>query len=96
MSHGFSKAKILQHEPLIYDYVHQLVERMKPYAQSRKEFPLLAGFRCMTLDLISEFLFGVTSKALESEKLHDPILDTFDGTFITIVSYIFTVSLGLC
>ncbi|KAI1847952.1 hypothetical protein JX266_006065 [Neoarthrinium moseri] len=80
MSHAFSKTTILQQESVIYDFVQQLVGRMMPFAQSGKEFPLLAGYRCMTLDLITEFVFGATPKAIESEDLNDPIIDQIGDT----------------
>lgn len=93
MAHGFSQAKILHHESLIHDYVQKLVDRMKPYAQSRKEFPLLSGLRCLTLDLISEFLFGANPEALELKDFHDPNHELSDSAFLTFVDSVTSLNL---
>ena len=54
----FSASAISKIEPLIGDVVNRLTDRMAVCAKEGKAIPLFYAYRCMTVDIISEYAFG--------------------------------------
>lgn len=54
----FAASAISKIEPLIGDVVNRLTDRMTVFAKEGKAIPLFYAYRCMTVDIISEYAFG--------------------------------------
>lgn len=78
ISHAFSRANILQHEGIIYNKAICLMDRIAQRAMHGHVVPLFPAFRCMTLDTLSEFAFGVSPGALQLERFESVIFDAID------------------
>lgn len=78
MSNSFSRANILRHEPMMTKKVDQLMKRLVEYAEAERPIPLVAAFRCLTIDTITEFCYGQSLNALESDEFHCSQFEAFD------------------
>ena len=78
MSHAFSRANVAQHHGAIYDKAEYLMDRIRRRTESGETVPLFPAFRCMTLDTISEFAFGKSIGALETEGFESGIFHAID------------------
>ncbi|EFX00361.1 cytochrome p450 monooxygenase [Grosmannia clavigera kw1407] len=87
MSAAFSKAAILQREDKIYTMADQLMDRIAGISDAKQQFPLLSSFHCMTLDLISEFVFGEAPGSLSLSDFKSPIVQEIANASATIAFF---------
>ncbi|KAI9370115.1 cytochrome P450 [Aspergillus egyptiacus] len=80
ISHAFSRANILQHQATVFGKAATLMGRVAERAEQGAAIPLFPAFRCLTLDMISEFAFGRSIRALEAEDFNCEVLDAIDKT----------------
>ncbi|KAG7291092.1 hypothetical protein NEMBOFW57_001102 [Staphylotrichum longicolle] len=78
ISHAFSRANIVLHQEFIYTKAAYLMDRIAQRVKDGQTIPLFPAFRCLTLDTISEFAFGKTTGALQSEKFESEIFEAID------------------
>lgn len=78
ISHAFSRANIVLHQESIYTKAAYLMDRIAQRVKDGQTIPLFPAFRCLTLDTISEFAFGKTTGALQSEKFESEIFEAID------------------
>ncbi len=78
MANSFSRANILRHVPMINEKVDRLMARLTEYARAEKAIPLVAAFRCLTIDTITEFCYGQSLGALECDDFHCSQFEAFD------------------
>ena len=78
LSHAFSRANVIQHYTSMYDKAEYLMGRIKRRSKKDETIPLFPAFRCMTLDTISDFAFGKTIGALQTENFESEIFHAID------------------
>ncbi|KAL9056107.1 MAG: hypothetical protein Q9162_003170 [Coniocarpon cinnabarinum] len=65
VSKFFSKASIASRAPVIQEKVLKMCERLIPYAKNGEVVSIDAAYTCLTLDIISQYCFGVSCDSLE-------------------------------
>lgn len=78
LSHAFSRANVVQHYTSMYDKAEYLMSRIESRATRDETVPLFPAFRCMTMDTISEFAFGKTIGALQTDNFQSEIFHAID------------------
>jgi hypothetical protein len=78
MANSFSRANILRHVPKMNEKVDHLMARLTEYARAEKPIPLVAAFRCLSIDTITEFCYGQSLGALECDDFHCSQFEAFD------------------
>ena len=65
-------------EPLIQEKVGQLYALLQEAARNQKPFDLSRGFRCLTADVVMDYLYREDFGGLSAEELKHPVLEAGD------------------
>ncbi|KAF5855755.1 hypothetical protein ETB97_008473 [Aspergillus alliaceus] len=84
ISHSMSRANIILHESSLYDKANFVMDRVAKRAMSGQTVPLFPLFRCMTLDMISDFAFGKSTGASKIENFESSTFDAIDKANSTV------------
>ncbi|KAE8393149.1 cytochrome P450 [Aspergillus alliaceus] len=84
ISHSMSRANIILHESSLYDKANFVMDRVAKRAMSGQTVPLFLLFRCMTLDMISDFAFGKSTGASKIENFESSTFDAIDKANSTV------------
>ena len=68
LSHAFSQKALLEQESIIRGYVDLFIERLKPFAASRKELDMCTWYNFTTFDIIGDMAFGEPFGCLRDGK----------------------------
>lgn len=82
-----SKAKVGDLHPLIVEKISLFVDRVTDLIKEHKPIDVFTGWRCMTLDIVSEFAFGQCLDSLHCPDFKHSMIDTMTqvGDFFYIV-----------
>lgn len=78
MANSFSRANIIRHEAAITRKVDELMGSLEEYTQAGKAIPLVAAFRCLTIDTITEFCYGKPLGAMKDKTFFHRQFEAFD------------------
>ncbi len=73
----FSKAAIQRLEPAIKAKVYRMIELMSQMAQNHQHIDLTYAYRCLTIDIITDYCFQKPFNSLEAKDFIDPLAHTF-------------------
>lgn len=78
----FSKAAISQLEPLIRDRIQQFPSQLESAASVDKPVDLSMGYRCLTSDVATRYIFGDKGfELLNSKDFRSPTLEALEQFF---------------
>jgi hypothetical protein len=73
-----SKQKVQNLHPLVSEKLSIILGHVQQLSQSRRPVNVFNAWRCLTLDVISEFAFGQCFNALENPDFECDMIDTMD------------------
>jgi len=82
-----SKQKVELLHPLVSEKLSIFLGHVQNLSESRKPVNVFRGWRCMTLDIISEFAFGQCLGALGDPNFENDMIETMD-TFVGHFNYV--------
>ncbi|KAF2772316.1 cytochrome P450 [Teratosphaeria nubilosa] len=82
----FAKSGILKIERAIWEHVESLQRRLEALSSKGRPIMALNAFRCLTIDIISEFAFASAKGLVEGsdDNFYNKYLDTFDAAVVVI------------
>ena len=81
-NHHFSKLAIRRAEGLIQAKISQLVDQFRSIAKENRPVDLTLGYRCLTADIITEYIYKEDFGGLSSKDFRHPVIEACD-TVIT-------------
>ncbi|OIW25652.1 cytochrome P450 [Coniochaeta ligniaria NRRL 30616] len=82
-----SKQKVQALHPLVSEKLARVLGHVQQLSDSRRPVNVFYAWRCMTLDIISEFAFGRCLNALENPDFKCEMIDTMDH-FVSHFNYV--------
>ena len=73
----FSKAAIQRLEPTIKSKITRMIELMSKAAITNQHIDLTYAYRCLTIDVITDYCFQKSFNSLEAKDFKDPLAHTF-------------------
>ncbi|MCJ1422885.1 hypothetical protein MMC29_000765 [Sticta canariensis] len=80
-NHHFSKLAIRRAEGLIQAKISQLVDRFRSIAKENRPVDLTRGYRCLTADIITEYIYQEDFGGLSSKDFRHPLIEACDTLF---------------
>lgn len=84
-NHHFSKLAIRRAEELIQAKISQLIDRFRSIAKENRSVDLTRGYRCLTADIITEYIYQEDFGGLSSKDFRHPIIEALDKLMTSLV-----------
>lgn len=80
-NHHFSKLAIRRAEGLIQAKISQLVDLFRNIAKENRPVDLTRGYRCLTADIITDYIYQEDFGGLSSKDFRHPVIEACDVLF---------------
>lgn len=74
-SHHFSKSAIRRADDLIQSKISQLVDTFRAMANENQSIDLSRGYRCLTADILNEYVYHEDFGGISSEEFKHPVIE---------------------
>ena len=78
-NHHFSKLAVRRADELIQAKIYQMMDRFRDTAKENRSVDLTRGYRCLTADVITEYIYQEDFGGLGSKDFKHPVIEACDA-----------------